>query len=897
MKLITILINKRTDHIVDFDSATDDIQSYIVENPGGVTNLFGFYKESKDTPGDELILQTNQAQQIATLCGLKVSEGSKDEASQFAQSEINMYLKYSSSELSQDVNSDDLYQSRGGNKITAPTNEIIVEPQGFVKTIDKNCWDPRNLKVSYEGKAGWAYIIKVTLHLFDEVTGQYGNQSFIINLSPKEQIYDIVLDYGSEASQMLIYKRGSKGKLNLQSCVPLFTQFKASYYADKEEDDLENSSFSQFDKDGDIFFFRSYFFAKTNPKFSDDEEPLPFIKFQNDENIRLMTPVSETEALKKDHIIIPNIKVAGHGGVGLPMLNLNGTLRPIFEIGDRYYYRSIVNSFLLQALRYSIDDLGNKHVHPRFINLYLLMPNVYTQVDISKNLSYAAADLMSMVKDNKELSSIKGVEVAAVSESDASFLGFISALPPNEKLKFPAGKYLIMDAGKGTLDFSILKYDPMNQTRTYESIFRSGIIGAGNAITYSVFLSVLKDIYRSHWTQVQNDTILQDISNFIINNVTNKDVDEAQLSTMVNLLEQYKVLYNNGELIGKQFPANLGNLSSFSDFKLEALNNCLLQMIQTKYLINDDSYIVNMIDSLCHDAAVKISDSYSLNSNNIEDARIDYVIFAGRGFLMNRLREMMVKRLKQHNPEVCANIQPKTVNTNGHESGATFKNLCLFIIGPLASGRYNGRLVGRPQVLNRNVGKIHYPSQSNTGETDTPNVISTNWFGKIKNVFTCIASKLPGPIHNYSYEDDDYGNRIYGNVIETLNRGLVKGFPVNFITKDDLIVFSGVAYNVPGGIELNKKAEIFFDGRDFIIRQDGNINEFVIPVDLSAAHVFESLFPYGKIPRNRTIPIPGPVAASPQPSVSSNSLKDSQSSPIVDGYGEDDESVLKKHNK
>lgn len=914
MKLITILINNRTDHIVNFDSDESGVNSYIVENSGGNTNLFKFYPDSDDSynnTDNELILQTDAGPEEAHLMGLKVISGNKEDDQKLEVKYFNLYVEYSQ-EL------DDLSYRKKNSKSSSQKEDSDATVD-FPKDIDidGNYWDGNDLLVHFSASPSWSYIIKVSIFARNEANGEISKQLFTINLAPRENIFDVVLDYGSEASQMLISNRG-EGNINRRNCVPLFDLFKTSYGDKSNFANIQDDDFAQYDNDGGAYFIKSCFYAK---KELDKSDRLSAIRpIEENSNIKFLTPVGELDLIRQDYFTIPNIKISGHGGVLLPdiLVGKNKVPRPIFEIGHHYYYRCIVNSFLNQALLY-IDSFDEECLRPYFLNLYFLMPNIYTQAELTRNLRYAFTDVLSMAEFNA--SCIKGVEVAAVSESDASFLGYVSSLPANKKKNISAGRYLIMDAGKGTLDFSVLEYKPENATgadsrNVFSSIYRSGIIGAGNAITYSIFIAILFDIYKNFWGQVEEEIIIQEISNFVTEKITGPLADESNLSKMMSKLEEYKILYNNGQLSIQKFPIDPRkfNLESFSDFRLDGFLSCLNLMIKNHYLINDTSFIDNMIDKLCYDAAIKFRETYNAGGDT-KDSKINYVVFAGRGFQMKQFRSRMVEILKQENPHNCASIEPKLVTSDKENSGASFKNLCLFIVNPLSSGRYNGSLVGMPQIIryegrggigNDDINDKVSNIQGGGGSVDdnVPNSngenksgsggISETIMGFAKKGLETLKSMIPG-----SQDEDDDDVAVNDSMKNNkLTRMLVDGYSGVFKSSEDLVTFSGVAYEKPGAIKLDIEFDIFFDGNNFIVRQGGYTYSFGNIVNLNGANVFESTFPYGQIQNGKTIPLPLSISnKNSHNDHSSYSEKSNMSNSQSEGYGIDDDTFLSKYNK
>lgn len=855
MKLLTILINNRIDHIVDFEPRKKSPDSYIVENTGGDINLFMFYRESETSSITDLIYQTQNGKRKAKLSGITAEGLSAVKTTETNEITLNLYLQ-----VDEDQEQD---FSKRTSKWSSDDNANSDE---FVYDFDKQVWDAKNIKVKLPAQTNSIYKVNINFHA-REGCGVINRSSLEINVVPAQYIWDVVLDYGSESSQMLIFNRGTNHQVSVNNIVPLFSLFESAL----GDNSIEPSEYLQFDADDGDNFFKSVFFAHKNP---DSDNPDPCAAIKENVNLKLMTPVGKLDEIRRSYLTIPNIKVASHGGVRLPKVQDSlGVQRDIFSFGNNYFYRALINSFLYQAMRHTYNA-GN----PAFLNICLLMPNVYTQSRVTENLVNVADDVLTLAKRNKEVSFVSGVEVAALSESDASFLGFTSSLDGPERSRIiKKGRYLILDAGKGTLDFSVLDYNPEADARhMYNSIFRSGIIGAGNAITYSVLLAVLNDVIENKWSGLSENRRKQEISDFIKSKVTSQNADEASLCAMLESLEQYKRSYNAGELNTSEFPVDLGKINSLSELELDALNNILVSYNIKKYKVKDDSYILNMINELAVDVANKLNASYS----NLKSAKIDYVFFAGRGFQMMKLRGSVQKYLEKINPNICSSMEPVRIG-NSNSTSATCKNICLFVREPISSGRYNGRIVGKPQLICHNE-ILAMPEDMHDGETSSKNEDKKSIEnGSVKDkIKKWIIKHMPGPERPL-----ETCNYLGGSDVDELNRELVNGFTLNFTSSADVVVFSGVSYPIPPNISAQNPAQIFFTGSEFVFRQDGELGYLSAPTNLDCQHVFESSFPFVQVSGgNSPIPFPrSPKFESKDPESGGDTSEDD--------YGREDEVI------
>src|SRR5690606_34189157 len=122
----------------------------------------------------------------------------------------------------------------------------------------------------------------------------------------------------------------------------------------------------------------------------------------------------------------------------------------------------------------------------RMIRFVLLVPNIYDHQDI-RNTQL----LLDLIFEDFATKEYKGKilawEVLTISESDASFLGYINK---SDVYIQKDSDYIIIDAGKGTTDFSIIRTGKDNIFNIKPS-YRNGFAGAGNMITFAIFETVI----------------------------------------------------------------------------------------------------------------------------------------------------------------------------------------------------------------------------------------------------------------------------------------------------------------------------------------------------------------------------------------------------------------------
>lgn len=846
MKLLTILVDNRTDHVIDFDSISPVSNSYILTNMAKPMSIFAFHMHSGENPG--IILQTDEGMKMMYLTHLeevnKVQEGYE------CSLKLKVSLSYRASE----------------------TNHMQASP----------IWNRKRQSVQYLVEKDVTYKIEVEFALVgDDSSAAADTASIFLNIVPQSQIYDVVLDYGSESSQMLIVNRNETATMS--NIAPLFTLFRTQCAGGDPIDEREDSLCLQFDSDAYKAMMKSVFFVSRRP---DPSQISVYKPFEEDGVIHFITDVREVEELSRTHFIMPNVKIAGFGGVSLPTVtDANGIPEAVNIYRKNYFYRRTVNAFIYQAMRYISKD--NK---PVYMNLCLLTPNVYRQDQLTQNLYNAFVAVNEIATHNQEVAHVKGVEVSSASESDASLLGFINTLPPAAKTNMGKGRYLILDAGKGTLDFSVLDYQPENAKNQFASIFRAGLIGAGNALTYAFFMSIMRYLYKSFWNNVSERQMNDDIAEFVATKLTSSSADSALLCRLLHNLEKYKIMYSSGTL-NPNATVSLPSLGSFDNFTLVALNNCIDQIVCNAFVIDDFSCVTNMMEMLAREAALKFRLSY----NDDPKACIEYIVFAGRTFKMKQFREAVVKAFKEINPVVCDNMQEKPLSMYGADTAATYKNCCLFVLEPLREGRYNGKLVGVPKIL-RYMSQGQYQLQDQTDMIGTTPKVEDDQSIKIrlKRWLDDVGEYLK---ETFSLNSEDvYVNNDLSNPLNVSSSELVYGFPLYINSLADLIVISGIAYPIPPHMLAKDHATVFFNGVDFEIRQrNGLVGKLVPPPALSAGHVFESMFPYLELATGQPLPLPSDKTGVYNPLTGNFSGKDNAKSTEseLENYGAEDDALLK----
>ena len=172
------------------------------------------------------------------------------------------------------------------------------------------------------------------------------------------------------------------------------------------------------------------------------------------------------------------------------------------------------------------------------------MPNVYSSKMVQEFLNYIREDVRELIKSgNDKFEEVKGFSVNAISESDASFIGAVKnnilCLAEDQNTQEIAdGKYLIMDAGKGTLDFSIIEKKKENGKDIFYGVMQDGIIGASATISYGFMLDLIEEYKRVHHLDIELKKFISDII---------LEGDTYFINEILSYVDKYKIKYSSLE--------------------------------------------------------------------------------------------------------------------------------------------------------------------------------------------------------------------------------------------------------------------------------------------------------------------------------------------------------------
>lgn len=846
MKLVKIKINNRVERILNFDETTQlhnntfIIRDYI----NGKAELFRIKKDATLITDDgTLPLTIKNINSNGNVLDVQLS------------SVVDIPESNSSHSLLKRNKSNDTNQKNSIKGLSEKDGSMVYE-------LTK----PKN-DDHYELK----------FHLIDPSQNQDENDniefnpiSVFIYYATTSETFDAIVDFGSEASQAC-WSKSDSTKINF---INLTESIRLQH--DNPIRSKKNSEFIQYESDS---LYKSIYYIKKSLSSSN----IKVWPNYDGKTWKFLSGMTEADAKElNEYLQVPNSKIFNFDISRYTRLDIevDSILHHLDDIGDDddVVGRILLNNIVLQVLR-AIQIASKKN--NAYIVLNILMPNVYPIHVTSKKLNWLAEDIISWLHDFKPLEgtinsrpnndatiqeeetqfnfqNIRAMELRAISESDASLLGYINTIS-NSKSSIASGNYLIMDAGKGTLDFSIMKAD-RNGVVPYINLSRSGIIGAGNAITYGILVGLVNDYLCTtltgyvHYDQEKKQ---ESIRAFIFNKILN-ETDPAKKTKLFESIEQYKKLYNQ---IYK-FDSNVivktdenKTQSSITALDIDKFKQWILDTTNKNVNLTKEGkeYVTIEIENIVNEVAQKLIDIIDYNKtahNNLFP--LEGVIFTGRGFLMKELQEKMKEMLihlkfetkegyKSKSHSIIKNQDSITTHTG---SDSNMKDICLRIRQLLNTDKYNASPSRQTVGLLHNIRECDDDTQTsvvpktNLGEKD-PERISKN------NVILGIRSNSDGQ------QLQDIG-KATGNIE---NEGIV----IEGITNDSRISIGGWLYSINSAFK-GKTGILLFDGmRYWLTAKDtrsqplGDSNQG----DPDASYLcYESLFPNISLDNENMIIIP-----------------------------------------
>jgi len=451
----------------------------------------------------------------------------------------------------------------------------------------------------------------------DEKQNKEFAYAFKIHLCTKENLIEAAMDFGSEASQISVKSDGTNMKL-----IREFKKFHSQY---SSKDDFWQGNPSD-------ILYKSVFFLHKNPNKTEYAE-LPN-KHKDKTHIQTLIPKDADQAAYTDLEILPNMKL-----IELIDLNNSQTFDIDIDFKDGNPHNTGNNTNLTNkttregTLRLILSNfmyciLENKRINNyignnRCLRLVLLMPNVYSQQKVYTIIKELYKDFKSITTDSK-YSQYRGLEIQIISESDAAFVGTKKdkSVP---KIDVPNGYFLIIDAGKGTTDFSILKqYDNFSK---FDSVYRAGIPASGHILTYAFYESI-RDFLNSNGITL-NDKLLE----------AHQKNNRASLLKFINCVESFKTQY-------KEEQSNATYPSSTEQTLVRIVENLQEILSNNQKIPNSKEKVEVKITKLVDELRKAINLGIASSSGF---KQFEQVLLTGRGFLFEKFKDEVKEMLKKNN--------------------------------------------------------------------------------------------------------------------------------------------------------------------------------------------------------------------------------------------------------
>lgn len=611
---------------------------------GRIERILNFAPRSARYANDNYVLDTDDADQNDLLLMLLLT----GDGNHISESENNLFI--SSIEL---------------DATTSKKDGIVLNATLGEKAIEKAPDDLADkIAISYADNEQKTYlkvgcnIKKLTLKL------SLGNEQRELVFFFEKAVYHAVVDFGSEASQACWWEASLRNQRRIS-----FVERINSSMVTK----LDAKECVQYDKsDNNLYRSLNYISKAATPP--TDTTP----NYSASGIVKYLVLGSDATILSKKYLQIPNTKLSSFEiNEGDYSLN-NGT-----DVRSTQVPRLVLNNIVYQTLNdinSATQIIYNNDEH-RAVVLYMLMPNVYPVHIVSTTLNNLATDIMQWIGTGNVFGNITGVELRYVSESDASLLGLVSEFTVRREQIDP-GNYLIIDAGKGTLDYSLMEVGRDGAT-SFTNKSRGGTVGAGAAVTYGVLLALVNEFLCSKCdghSEANTATKSGNIAEFIREKIVKADI--ANQNIIMGVVEDYKVQYNdrcdNGPVFGEKrepddAPKRITVLK-LDDFKnfISTLNGSSFTYLSAESY----AYLSIELDKIVEEAVRSIKGALD------KGTKANAIVFTGRGCMMHELRKRLMETLAK---EGVLNNGARVILPDP----GIMKTVCLDIIDLCIRGHYD----------------------------------------------------------------------------------------------------------------------------------------------------------------------------------------------------------------
>lgn len=610
-----------------------------------------------------------------------------------------------------------------------------------------------------------------------------------VHCMPSDDLYDVVLDFGSEASQMLIRHNADGAGANPHQ---LFAYMLRHYWQavvggnrrvyDQQDDNPE--------------LFRSIFFKKENASMDNHfemQEPN-----NQDSFVNFITRKNRNSGER-----IPNVKISFLTGQ-----QIEGADRTRLHVG-------IIMRFLHEALK-RISELQKEAMRGIEVNtairFTILLPNVMPQSNVSSLIHklHELANTPEFLNKFSDCITVPYIQVACCSESDASFLERMNVIG-----LAPGDRCLTIDIGKGTTDFSITKKIDANKAT---SLFRSGFVGAGNAVSYAIFDNCIEQMVGKSKKKEVIKKVL--------------DAEPALLFDLDNAIEEIK--HNWGKSSTK---------SPLAEISPNASVEVVLDKIRMAKGISDTTgSITKMAEGITENILKRLP-----------DVKINKIVISGRAFRFNELKEVLEKKLAEKFRGVDC-----VYNDQSAKSG------CLLGASSTIKLSLSSSMVGMPFILDASKLDLSNPKEflkeiaesANTDKSVTTTINSVASNKKLDSIAR-VANSMVSLVSEWFKNDDEGYSRggastpkSTANSMDEVRELMSQGKEYSKINSNSLISISG-RYYVPADQytidDSHRPYQIYFDGEEFYLRHKEGSHKLVAAAMQGDQNLcFESQFPYSR---------------------------------------------------
>ncbi len=490
---------------------------------------------------------------------------------------------------------------------------------------------------------------------------------FHFGIVPSQQCHRVVIDFGSEASQVGYKNCGP------QSSIVQYDLLENVISQLNRIDRTKNWRREEFlnHEPGQPLLYRSFYAVKKRIT-SEEREGFPF-NFSSDifnDEIRLFISRSEVAAtqlaFRENYEIIPNLKL----GIERSLQLILDTHTEDYSI--RSHKKELISAVLLRILRLMIATKPDFQ-HGGII-VTLLVPNIYTQHDVFEMLNELRHRTESMLASLHISPSTLYIEYETISESDAAFMGYQQTNSADVSLS-KGEMALVIDCGKGTTDISMLMAD---DNENYSSFFRTGFAGAGNVLAYGFAEDFLTLVLRT--IPGSNEISVKD---FISHHILDQNLTVDVLN-FIQWIENQKRKYKSLQAVGITQFAEIAEQSQSTERRIGNLyrdQSTLLQYAEAilkQRNVRWDEEVTGLIgkatDAIVYSIIASIKDVITKDIKN----RIKVVMLSGRAFyfedlqtkLARGLRMLLGENIKINTVKAGRSLNNKNVAIHGAFSGA-----------------------------------------------------------------------------------------------------------------------------------------------------------------------------------------------------------------------------------